>query len=108
MTDQQSPSTRGRRRPSAGVPGTDAAAGDRIAELESRLARLEASSGLRERGRDLMGRVMPPESSQHFRNAGREHLLGIRSIVDFWIHRIELAEQRSDRPRPDRERIEIE
>ena len=58
-------------------------------------ARLEGLPGIRERGRDLMGRVMPPEASQHFRNAGREQLLGIRSIVDFWIRRIDAMEDRS-------------
>ena len=35
---------------------------------------------------------------RHFRNAGREQLLGIRSIVDFWIRRIELAEEHADGP----------
>ncbi len=109
MSDQRPAATRRPRSASAGVPATGAAiAEERIAEVEARLARLEASSGLRERGRDLMGRVVPPESSHHFRNAGREHLLGIRSIVDFWIGRIELAEERTDRPGPNRERIEIE
>ena len=109
MIEQRPAATRRSRGASAGVPAIGTAMADeRIAELEARLARLEASSGLRDRGRDLMGRVMPPESSQHFRNAGREHLLGIRSIVDFWIRRIELAEDRTDRPGPARERIEVE
>lgn len=95
--------------PSAGLPPIGGGSADRrIAELEARLARLETSSGLRERGRDLMGRVAPPEAGQHFRNAGREELLGIRSIVDFWIRRIELAEARADAPAPSRERIEID
>jgi hypothetical protein len=69
--------------------------GDAIAELEARLARLERSPGLRERGRSVMDRVMPPEASEHFRNAGREQLLGVRSIVDFWIRRIDDAESRA-------------
>jgi hypothetical protein len=42
-----------------------------------------------------MGRVMPDEAGQHFRNAGREQLLGIRSIVDFWIRRIDAMESRA-------------
>jgi hypothetical protein len=54
-----------------------------------------------------MGRVAPPEAGRHFRNAGREQLLGIRSIVDFWIRRIELAEERSEAPAGGREKIEI-
>jgi hypothetical protein len=50
---------------------------------------------LRERSRDLMDTVMPPEASRHFRNAGREHLLGIRSMVDHWIGRIDAMESRA-------------
>jgi hypothetical protein len=87
------PKTSGRARASAGVP--DAVADPRIAELEERLARLEGTPSLRERGRTMIDRVMPPEASRHFRNAGREQLLGMRSIVDFWIRRIDDAETRA-------------
>ena len=86
-------SRRGSAPASPGMP--DAAADIRMAELEDRLARLEGSPGLRERGRKMMDRVMPPEAGRHFRNAGREQLLGIRSIVDFWIRRIDDAESRA-------------
>ena len=89
---------------SAGVP--DAGGDDRLAELEARLARLENEPGIRERGRKMMDRIVPPEASQHFRNAGREHLLGIRSIVDFWIRRIDDAESSSGGR--SRERIHVE
>ena len=98
----------GARRGSAASPGMPEAAGDlRMAELEERLARLEGAPGLRERGRKMVDRVMPPEAGQHFRNAGREQLLGIRSIVDFWIRRIEDAESRA-RADLGRETIEID
>jgi hypothetical protein len=80
---------------------------DRVAELEARLAKLEGVPGLRERGRSLMDRVIPREASRHFRNAGREELLGIRAIVDFWIDRIDEAEGRAGSG-PRRESIEIE
>ena len=79
---------------------------DRMAELEARLARLERSPGLRERGRGLMARVIPDEATHHFRNAGREQLLGVRAIVDFWIDWIDDAEGRSGPRR--RESIEID
>jgi len=85
----------------------EGAADARLAELEDRLARLEGSPGLRERGRRMMDRVMPPEASRHFRNAGREQLLGLRSIVDFWIRRIEDAESRA-RADTGRENIKID
>jgi hypothetical protein len=70
---------------------------DRLAELEARLARLERAPGLRERGRGIMSRVVPDEAAHHFRNAGREQLLGVRSIVDFWIERIDESEDGSKR-----------
>jgi len=67
----------------------------RLAVLEARLAKLERAPGLRERGRGLMARVVPEEATHHFRNAGREQLLGVRAIVDFWIDRIDEVEERS-------------
>jgi hypothetical protein len=103
-----------RRSASTGVPTARAkarsgavAGDDRVAELEARLAKLEGGPGLRERGRSLMDRVIPREASRHFRNAGREQLLGVRSIVDFWIDRIDAAESRAGSG-PRRESIEIE
>lgn len=96
--------TETRKRGSAGLPSLDG--DDRMAEVESRLARLEGSPSLRERGRTLMGRVMPDEAGRHFRNAGREQLLGIRAIVDFWIRRIDAMEPRTGDE--SREKIQVE
>jgi hypothetical protein len=56
----------------------------------------------------MIDKVMPPEAGEHFRNAGREQLLGVRSIVDFWIARIDEADSRAARGSRDRETIEIE
>ena len=98
--------TESRRRGSAGMPSMEAGS-DRVSELESRIARLEGSPTMRQRGRALVDRVMPAEASRHFRNAGREQLLGIRSIVDFWIRRIDMMEERSSGD-PERERIELD
>ena len=101
------PTARSRARSGAGVGGRAVDGDDRVAELEARLAKLERAPGLRERGRSLMDRVIPSEASHHFRNAGREELLGIRAIVDFWIARIDEAEGRAGAG-PRRESIEIE
>ena len=90
---------------SPGMP--EAGAELRLAELEERLARLEGEPSLKERGRHLIDRVMPPEASRHFRNAGREQLLGMRAIVDFWIRRIDDAESRAG-DEPSRQTIEID
>jgi hypothetical protein len=98
--DPSVPATRARR-------SSAASEGDRMAELEARLARLEKTRRLRERGRGLMARVVPAEATHHFRNASRENLLGLRSIVDFWIERIDDIEGRSTR-RTRRESIEID
>ncbi|HET7167734.1 MAG TPA: hypothetical protein VFI69_00905 [Candidatus Limnocylindrales bacterium] len=106
MTEPTRPNRRGSTTPRRSA--VDFAEDDRMAELETRLARLERSPSLRDRGRSMMDRVMPPEASEHFRNAGREHLLGVRSIVDHWIRRIDDAEARADRSSHDRETIEIE
>ena len=108
--DQSTTSARSRRRSaSPGLPdaGSDKRTDTRIAELEARLARIEGEPSMRDRGRRMMDRVVPPEASRHFRNAGREQLLGIRSIVDFWIRRIDDAESRTQRD-PSRETISIE
>lgn len=91
--------------------GLDLSPDERIAELDQRLARLEGSPGLRERGRSLLDRVLPAEASTHFRNAGREQLLGVRAIVDFWIRRLDESESRAAAGRSgqrERETIEIE
>jgi hypothetical protein len=82
--------------------------GDRLTALELRLARLEGAPGLRERGRGMMARVVPAEAGEHFRNAGREQLLGVRSIVDFWIRRLDEMDSRAGRASHERETIEIE
>ena len=90
------------------LEGEPAAAGadDRVAELEARIAQLESSPTMRSRGRSFAQWLMPGDAAQHFRNAGREQLLGIRSIVDYWIRRIDrLEEQGQDVP--ERETIEI-
>jgi len=104
MIDSRRP-TRGRGAdPAAARPSKD----ERLAGLEARLARLERTPSLRARGRSMMDKVMPPEASEHFRNAGREQLLGVRSIVDFWIQRIDEADTRAANHSRDRETIEIE
>jgi hypothetical protein len=110
------PSTRRERSttpPSAGLeaPGSDVGLADggptdRLAELEDRLARLERRVTLRDRSRTAMAKVMPPEASEHFRQAGRHQLLGLRSIIDFWIDRVDRAAPAGDANAS--ERIDIE
>jgi hypothetical protein len=107
--DDSTRTTRGSRsRPATGSAGLPESPSDtRMAELERRLADLEGEPSMRDRGRKLMDRVVPPEATRHFRNAGREQLLGVRSIVDHWIKRIDDAETQATEP-GGRHRIEID
>jgi hypothetical protein len=95
-------------RSAASAAATRPSRDERFAVLEARLARLEKAPSLRARGRSMMDKVMPPEASEHFRNAGREQLLGVRSIVDFWIQRLDEADSRAAGRSRERETIEIE
>lgn len=106
-TSSRPPRTTG---PSAGIEdlaSADASGAEagRLAELEERLARLEQRVTLRDRGRSMIERIVPPEAGRHFREAGRHQLLGFRSIIDFWIDRIDRRETAaSDQP----ERIDVQ
>ncbi|MEA2621858.1 MAG: hypothetical protein QOH61_768 [Chloroflexota bacterium] len=77
----------------------------RLRDMEERLAEMERGSRLRERARSRLDRIVPPEAVHHFRNAGREQLLGVRTLVDHWIGRLDEADARST-PAP-RETIEV-
>jgi hypothetical protein len=85
-----------------------AAMQERIAELEARLERVESRRSVSRRSRGLLNRVMPDDASRHFRAATREQLLGMRSVVDFWIRRLDAGEQEPEPAAPDREEIPID
>lgn len=87
-----SPTRRGRRTP----PGVDSVAA-RLAELEDRLARMEARRPSMEGARTWFEQIVPPEASRHFRTAMREQLLGARTLVDHWISRLERERRSSER-----------
>jgi hypothetical protein len=86
----------------------------RIEELELRLRQLEG----RRRTRGMLRNFIPGEAAQHFRSAGKEQLLGMRSLVDHWIRRLDDADtargregraNREGRDGPEgREEIQIE
>ena len=78
---------------------------ERIAELEERLAEMERGARIRERARTRFDRVVPPEAMHHFRSAGREQLLGVRTVVDHWIRRLDAADERAEPV--EREMIEV-
>jgi hypothetical protein len=61
----------------------------RVAELEERLAALEAQGGAEMAGEGLLAHLVPPEARRHLRAARREQLLAARVILDRWISRLE-------------------
>lgn len=80
---------------------------DTMSDLEIRISRLEQGSSLRERASDLLARGVPIEAAHHFRRAARENLLGVRTLVDFWLERLDASEGRPSAS-PRRESIDID
>jgi hypothetical protein len=71
-------------------------------QLERRLDRLEWRGRATERGRDAMKALVPDETRDHLKAAGREQLLAVRSLLDHWIGRL------GDEPTTRREDIKID
>jgi hypothetical protein len=69
---------------------------DRMARLEQRLDELDKRSTSMERAMDramdrsraAMNTIVPAETRRHLRAAGREQLLAMRSLIDFWANRL--------------------
>jgi hypothetical protein len=72
---------------------------ERMDRLEQRVDQLEWRRRAGERSRALMDTVVPEETRDHLRAAGREQLLAVRSLLDHWIDRLEGSsrERRSGR-----------
>ncbi len=72
---------------------SEAVTTERVRRIEERLDQVEDwSRTARDRSRVMVRAVMPDETVEHLRNAGREQLLAVRSLVDFWIGRLEARE----------------
>lgn len=65
---------------------------DRMAKLEQRLDDLDRRSNAMERAMDrsraAMDTMVPSETRKHLRAAGREQLLALRSLLDFWVDKL--------------------
>ncbi|HWH23890.1 MAG TPA: hypothetical protein VNW68_03235 [Candidatus Limnocylindria bacterium] len=59
----------------------------RIEELERRLNELE-SGRAGDRARSALDIVVPTDARRHLRAAGREQLLALRAMLDFWIDQL--------------------
>jgi hypothetical protein len=61
-----------------------------LAELEQRLAAVEAREEREPRGLvGLWREVFPPEARKHMRTARKEQLLAARAFLDHWIERLD-------------------
>ncbi len=75
---------------------------ERLDRLERRLNELDQRSSAMERAMDramdrsraAMDTLMPTETRQHIKAAGRENLLAVRSLLDYWINRLGEDRQR--------------
>jgi hypothetical protein len=62
----------------------------KLAELEQRLAAVEAGEEREPRGLEGLWReVFPAEARKHMRTARKEQLLAARAFLDHWIERLE-------------------
>jgi hypothetical protein len=78
---------------------------ERVSRLEERVEQLEWRRRAGDRSKAVLDSVVPHETREHLRAAGREQLLAARSLLDHWIGRLE--ERPADRP-GGREDIRIE
>jgi hypothetical protein len=76
----------------------------RMDQLEQRLAQLERRPTMRERGTGTLDVLVPAETRRHLKNAGREQLLAVRSLLDYWIDQLVDVDERDK----GREEITIE
>ena len=65
---------------------------DRLARLEQRFEELDRRSNAMERAMDksraAMDTMIPSETRKHLKAAGREQLLAVRSLLDYWVDRL--------------------
>lgn len=90
----------------------------RLDRLEQRLAEMDQRSSAMERmletlvdrSRQAADVIMPTKTRSHLRAAGRENLLAIRSLLDFWADKLADSNDDSDAPadKSTREQIPID
>jgi hypothetical protein len=80
-----------------GVPSEDQS--QRMQRLEQRVDQLEWRRRAGERSRAVMDSMVPEETRGHLRATGRESLLAVRSLLDYWIDKLDgpSGERRSER-----------
>ncbi len=85
---------------------------NRLSDIERRLEDLDkretASEKAIERSRAAMNSMIPPQTRVHMRAAGREQLLVVRSLLDYWIDKLGDKASKDDKPEQGRENIPID
>ena len=86
---------------------------NRLADIERRLEGLDkrqtSTEKAMERSKAAMNSMIPPQTRPHMRAAGREQLLVVRSLLDYWIDRLaDKSGQADDKPESGRENIPID
>ena len=61
----------------------------RLDELDQRSSHMErALETLLDRSRQAAEMIVPRQTRSHLRAAGRENLLAVRSLLDFWVNKM--------------------
>lgn len=81
---------------------------ERLEMLEQRMDELESRRSPVDRSRSLMGMLIPSETRQHLRAAGREQLLAARTLLDYWIARLRDEPATSEKDDTQRQNIRID
>jgi hypothetical protein len=88
----------------------------RMARIEQRMDELDRRSTAMERAMDkamdrsrqAVDMLLPHETRRHLRAAGREQLLAVRSLLDFWVEKMGESADSSDTAANKRENIPID
>lgn len=89
----------------------------RLERLEQRLDDMDQRNRAMERtldramdrSRQAMDMIVPNETRRHLRAAGREQLLALRSLLDFWVDKMgDGADKPAQSNHADRENIPID
>ena len=86
----------------------------RLDELDQRSSTMErALEAMLDRSRQAADIIVPKQTRSHLRAAGRENLLAVRSLLDFWVTKMgeataEGSDSEASAEHPSRENIPID
>ena len=71
----------------------------RLDELDQRSSTMERMiESMLDRSRQAADMIVPHQTRSHLRAAGRENLLAVRSLLDFWANKLSETGDDSDAP----------